>query len=232
MANRLSSYADRTDILNSKASCLSPYLHFGQISPLDIALKIKSSRGHQVEQKEAFLEELLVRRELAINFVHFEKEYDNLDCLPDWAAKTLDAHENDEREYHYTATELEAAKTHDPAWNAAMIEMKQRGYLHNHLRMYWGKKIIEWTNTTGHAYRTTLELNNRYFLDGRDPNSYANVLWLFGLHDRAHQERPIFGKVRYMSFDGLKRKFDVSSYVDHVSTKYQQPVHGTNDDNS
>ena len=226
LSERLSKYQDRPAILESNTSFLSPYLHFGQISPIEIAMAIKSSRGHQNSAKEAFMEELLIRRELAINFVYYEKAYDSPNCLPDWAADTLAEHESDERKHVYTSTELEAAETHDPAWNAAMIEMKQRGYLHNHLRMYWGKKIIQWTNTTGHAYRTALELNDRYFVDGRDPNSYSNVLWLFGLHDRAHQEREIFGKVRYMSYDGLKRKMDIDQYVDQIENTYGVKING------
>ncbi len=227
ISSRLSKYEDRPAVLESNTSFLSPYLHFGQISPVEIALAIRSSRGHRKSAKDSFMEELLIRRELAINFVHYEKDYDSLNCLPDWAAITLAEHESDERQNVYTSTELESAETHDPAWNAAMIEMKQRGYLHNHLRMYWGKKIIQWTNTTGHAYRTALELNNRYFIDGRDPNSYSNILWLFGLHDRAHQEREIFGKVRYMSHDGLKRKMDVDQYVDQIETEYDVKIKGT-----
>jgi deoxyribodipyrimidine photo-lyase len=229
ISNSLSAYDDRTDILQAQVSRLSPYLHFGQISPLQVAAEIASSRGHRKESKESFLEELLVRRELAINCVQFHREYDSLRCLPDWAIKTLDEHESDERPYHYTASELEQAETHDSAWNAAMIQMRAEGYLHNHMRMYWGKKIIEWTNTIQHAYRVTLELNNRYFLDGRDPNSYANVAWLFGLHDRAHQEREVFGKVRYMSEGGLRRKFDVDEYVRHVADKHQIEIKGCSD---
>ena len=227
LTNSLSKYDERTSVVDSHASLLSPYLHFGQISPVAVANAVKSSRGHEIDSKQAFLEELLVRRELAINFVHYQSDYDSLQCLPDWAAETLRQHESDERPYHYTASELEEAKTHDPAWNAAMQEMKLRGYLHNHLRMYWGKKIIEWTNTVQHAYRTALQLNNRYFLDGRDANSYTNVAWLFGLHDRAHQERPVFGKVRFMSADGLKRKIDVEQYIRHVEQTYSVEIHAT-----
>lgn len=223
--DRLSSYGDRKDLIDQKVSYLSPYLHFGQISPIEVALEIKSSSGNS-EQQENFLDELIVRRELAMNFVHYESDYDGTNALPDWAAETLRQHEDDEREHQYTASQLEAAETHDPAWNAAMLQMKHRGYLHNHLRMYWGKKIIEWTNTTNHAYRTALALNNKYFLDGRDANSYANVLWLFGLHDRAHQERDIFGKVRYMSLGGLKRKCDIEQYIDNVSTQYDVEIKG------
>lgn len=227
--NRLAAYGNRKDLINERVSYLSPYLHFGQISPVEVALQIKDLRRDS-EQTESFLDELIVRRELAINFVHYEKEYDSTKCLPDWARETLERHEDDEREYQYTSSELEAAETHDPAWNAAMTEMKHRGYLHNHLRMYWGKKIIEWTNTTNHAYRTTLELNNKYFLDGRDANSYANVLWLFGLHDRAHGEREVFGKVRYMSYDGLRRKCDLEEYIQKVSESYGVTITGHHDD--
>lgn len=218
-SNALKSYHERGDILDENVSFLSPYLHFGQISPLQVASQIRSWRGNR-EASDAFMEELLVRRELAVNFVHFEPQYDSLQSLPDWAAETLADHEDDDREHQYTASELENGQTHDEVWNAAMTEMRHRGYLHNHLRMYWGKKLIEWTNTTQHAYRVALNLNNRYFLDGRDTNSYASVLWLFGLHDRAHAERPIFGKVRYMSADGLRRKFDVDSYVQKIQRRY------------
>lgn len=223
--SRLSSYGDRKNLINERVSYLSPYLHFGQISPLQVALTIRSVSRDE-SQRESFLDELIVRRELAVNFVHYEKDYDSTRALPDWAAETLAQHEDDEREHQYTAAELEAAETHDSAWNAAMTEMKHRGYLHNHLRMYWGKKIIEWTNTTNHAYRTALELNNKYFLDGRDPNSYANVLWLFGLHDRAHGERDVFGKVRYMSSNGLKRKCDIEEYITSISDRYDVEIKG------
>ncbi len=221
LSNSLSRYEQRTQILNENVSHLSPYLHFGQISPMEVALEIKAC-GVSTAAQDAFLEELLVRRELAINFVHYESDYDSLSSLPDWAAETLSKHEDDARDHQYTKAELENGETHDEAWNAAMTQMRHRGYLHNHLRMYWGKKIIEWTNTTRHAYRIALALNNRYFLDGRDASSYTNILWLFGLHDRAHQERDIFGKVRYMSPDGLKRKFDVEAYVRHVAECYDE----------
>ena len=226
--SRLADYGNRNDLTDARVSYLSPYLHFGQISPVQVALQIKAL-ARNGEQTESFLEELIVRRELAINFVHYEKDYDSTKCLPDWATETLDKHEDDRREYQYTTSELEAAETHDPAWNAAMTEMKHRGYLHNHLRMYWGKKIMEWTNTINHAYRTTLALNNKYFLDGRDANSYANVLWLFGLHDRAHAEREVFGKVRYMSYDGLKRKCDLKEYIRKVSKVHAVTISGHRD---
>ena len=154
---------------------------------------------------------------MAVNFVYFESDYDSYTCLPGWALETLEQHKNDERPFHYTRNQLEMAETHDAAWNAAMKEMRLTGYMHTYMRMYWGKKILEWTPTPSYAYATALYLNNKYFIDGRDPNSYANIAWLFGLHDRPWQERPVFGKVRYMNENGLKRKFDIDAYIDRVS---------------
>lgn len=210
---RLSDYRDRSAVNQENVSHLSAYLHFGQISPLAVYDAVGKAKANR-ESRDDFLEELLVRRELSFNFVHYESDYDSLSALPGWAEETLKQHEDDPRSHHYTAQELEGAETHDEAWNAMMREMKVRGYLHNHLRMYWGKKIIEWTNTVDHAHRTALSLNNKYFIDGCDANSFANILWLFGLHDRAYGERDVFGKVRYMSKGGLERKFDVEQYVE------------------
>ena len=215
----LRGYADaRNDPAKPQASRLSPYLHFGQISPVEVAFKVcRASSGTEAD-KEAFLEELIVRRELAINFVTYCADYDKYACLPDWAAGTLEEHRDDIRPSRYTRQQLENAETGDAYWNAAMREMVKTGYMHNYMRMYWGKKIIEWTNTPEYAFSTTLYLNNKYFLDGRDPNSYAGVAWLFGLHDRAWAERDVFGKVRYMSSSGLKSKFDIDAYVDWVDS--------------
>ncbi len=191
------------------------YLHFGQISPIYVALQVLESAATRAV-KDSFIEELVVRRELAINFVQFTTNYDRYACLPAWARRTLSKHEEDEREHRYTRRELETARTHDPYWNAAMREMRYTGYMHNYMRMYWGKKILEWTGSPSHAYRVALDLNNKYFLDGRDPNSYANVAWVFGLHDRPWGEREIFGTVRYMSASGLERKADIERYVEKV----------------
>jgi deoxyribodipyrimidine photo-lyase len=214
---RAAGYAEaRNDPADPSTSALSPYLHFGHISPVEIAHKIESASGPSRADKDTFLEELIVRRELAVNFVEFEEHYDSYRCLPAWARKTLAKHENDERPHRYTAAQLENAETHDPYWNAAMNEMRVTGYMHNYMRMYWGKKILEWSDTPEQAYRTTLAINNRWFLDGRDPASYANVAWIFGLHDRPWQERPIFGTVRYMAASGLERKFDIDGYVRRV----------------
>lgn len=197
-------------------SQMSPYLHFGQISPLCLARQIQAS-PHSIEKNgDAFLEQLIVRRELAMNFVAYTPDYDAFSCLPNWAQATLREHEADRREYLYSMDELDSANTHDPYWNAAMQEMKQTGFMHNYMRMYWGKKILEWTHSPEEAFATTLALNNRYFLDGRDPNSYAGVAWLYGVHDRAWNERPIFGKVRCMTASGLERKCDMQAYIRKV----------------
>jgi deoxyribodipyrimidine photo-lyase len=196
-------------------SHMAMYLHFGQISPLEIALSVRNSDAPE-PVKESFLEELIVRRELAINHVLCTANYDKYACLPAWAKASLRKHRRDRREYKYTLSQLENAETHDPYWNAAMLEMRHTGYMHNYMRMYWGKKIIEWSNTPEHAFRVALRLNNKYFLDGRDPSGFANVGWLFGLHDRPWAERPIFGMVRYMNAAGLERKSEPQAYVQKV----------------
>lgn len=212
-------YADRDpDPLAPAVSHLSPYLHFGQISPVFVVRAVRSTR-RRGEDRDAFVEELVVRRELAINHVRHESDYDSYSALPEWARETLAEHRDDERDHVYTSHELEEGRTHDPAWNACMAEMRATGYLHNHLRMYWAKQVIGWTNTPEHAFRTLLELNNRYFLDGRDPNSFANVAWAFGLHDRAFGEREVTGKVRPMTSGGLDRKFDVDAWLADVRSR-------------
>ncbi|RQD82166.1 MAG: deoxyribodipyrimidine photolyase, partial [Methanocalculus sp. MSAO_Arc2] len=189
-------------------SGLSPYLHFGQISPGEVA---RASAG-----LDGFLEELIVRRELAVNFVWYNDAYDHVSCLPAWAATTLAEHADDQREYTYSYDELRRADTHDPYWNAAQNEMLVCGRMHNYMRMYWGKKILEWSETPETGYHHAVLLNDTYELDGRDPNGYAGVAWCFGKHDRAWKERPIFGKVRYMNANGLKRKGDIEGYVRRV----------------
>jgi deoxyribodipyrimidine photolyase len=172
--------------------------------------------------RAAFLEELIVRRELAVNFVFYTPDYDSITCLPAWAGKTLAEHATDPREHRYPREELEAARTHDPYWNAAMREMKHTGFMHNYMRMYWGKKILEWSAAPAEAFATTLAINNKYFLDGRDPNSYAGVAWVFGKHDRAWFERSVFGKVRYMAAAGLERKCDIKAYVRKVEQRVRR----------
>jgi deoxyribodipyrimidine photo-lyase len=191
-------------------SNLSPYLHFGQISPLYVALKVTGAAG---KGKDGFLEELIVRRELSFNFVYYNHQYDQYEALPPWALRTLNFHARDKREYTYSQEEFETAKTHDPYWNAAQNEMVRTGKMHGYMRMYWGKKILEWTESPQGGFRIALYLNNKYELDGRDPNGFTGVAWCFGKHDRAWAERPVFGKVRYMNANGLRRKFDADAYV-------------------
>lgn len=203
----------RNDPSKECVSHLSPYLHFGQISPLEVAMEV---RKHPSEGADIFLEELIVRRELAINFVYYNPRYDSYECLPDWARRTLEEHADDPREYVYTIEDLENARTHDPYWNAAQMEMLKAGYMHGYMRMYWGKKILEWSPTPREAFERALYLNNKYQLDGRDPNSFAGIAWCFGKHDRAWPARPVFGKVRYMNDAGLKRKFAIDVYVKRI----------------
>lgn len=195
-----------------QVSMLSPYLHFGQISPVEIALAVRDAQAPD-EARASFLEELIVRRELAANFVDTTPDYDRFESLPAWAQRSLALHARDKREHLYDYEALAGARTHDPYWNAAMQEMRLSGFMHNHMRMYWGKKVLEWSPSPQEGYRTLLQLNNSYFLDGRDASSYSNVGWVFGLHDRPWPERPIFGNVRYMNAAGLRRKTDIEVYV-------------------
>ena len=218
IGRKLDGYADRRNDPNlDGTSNLSPYLHFGQISPLQIALAVSQM---QSPGKGAFLEELIVRRELSFNFVYYNHQYDGYECLPPWVRRTLDFHRRDRRQYVYSLEEFETAKTHDPYWNAAQKEMTLTGKMHGYMRMYWGKKMLEWSRSPEEGFRIALHLNNKYELDGRDPNGYAGA-WCFGKHDRAWAERPVFGKVRYMNAAGLKRKFDPDAYVrkvEHIET--------------
>ncbi|WP_462273181.1 deoxyribodipyrimidine photo-lyase [Methanohalophilus sp.] len=215
ISGRLGDYAEKRNDPNLDfLSGMSPYLHFGQISPLEIALKVQDAKS---SGSTAYMEELVVRRELAMNFVYYDQDYDSLGCLPDWAKKTLAEHRDDFRQYIYTLEEFEQAQTHDPYWNAAQNEMVLTGKMHGYMRMYWGKKILEWTESPEDAYQIALYLNNKYELDGRDSNGYAGIAWCFGKHDRAWKERDIFGKVRYMNANGLKRKFDADGYVAKIS---------------
>jgi len=214
LKNKLDRFADlRNDPTADYASNMSPYLHFGQISPLYIALEVSktSSAG-----KDAYLEELIVRRELSFNFVFYNDRYDSFACLEPWAKRTLNFHRSDKREYVYTFEQFEKAQTHDPYWNAAQKEMVLTGKMHGYMRMYWGKKILEWSRNPQTGFKIALQLNNKYELDGRGPNAFAGVAWCFGKHDRAWGERATLGKIRYMNAAGLKRKFDAEAYVKKI----------------
>lgn len=197
-------------------SNLSAYLHFGQISAQRVAREIqKSSFGNPV--KEGFLEELIVRRELADNFCFYNQNYDNFEGFPDWAKQTLNKHRKDKRPYLYSLEQLEQSKTHDLLWNAAQMQMIKTGKMHGYMRMYWCKKILEWTRSPEDAQKIAIYLNDKYELDGRDPNGYAGVAWsIGGVHDRAWGERPVFGKTRYMSYNGCRSKFRIDEYIQRV----------------
>jgi len=175
--------------------------------------------GPHPEAREGFLEQLVVRRELSDNFCLHNPHYDSLAGIPDWARTTLDAHRDDPREFVYDMDRLEAGRTHDPLWNAAQMEMVRSGTMHGYMRMYWAKKILEWSATPEEAVSHAICLNDRYELDGRDPNGYVGVLWAMGgVHDRGWKERPVFGKIRYMNFAGCKRKFNINAYIEMWDT--------------
>lgn len=212
--NKLDGYEKyKNDPNKDYLSNMSLYLHFGQISPLYIALEVLKSNA---SGKDAYLEELIVRRELSMNFIYYNKNYDSFIGLSEWAKKTLSEHRNDKRTPIYSLQELENAETEDPYWNASQKEMMFKGKMHGYMRMYWGKKILEWVQNPEKAYKIAIYLNNKYEIDGRDPNGFTGVAWCFGKHDRAWKEREIFGKVRYMNANGLKRKFDADAYVKKI----------------
>ncbi len=204
------------------SSRLSSYLHFGFLSSLEIAFAVKDSDAPD-ESKDAFLEELIVRRELAYNFTNFNDKYDSLDSLPDWVQKTLREHKDDERPEVFTLKELENCETYDELWNATQREMNETGEVHNYVRMLWGKLVIQWTKNYEDAFQILEHLNNKYCLDGRNPNSYAGILWCFGKHDRAWQEREIFGKLRYMTSDSTGKKFDSKKYIEWTKSLKDNP---------
>jgi deoxyribodipyrimidine photo-lyase len=217
ISHKLKDYGElRSDPSLDCVSHMSPYLHFGQVSPLYIAMQVQEAGRIPSKTREAYLEELLVRRELAMNFAHYNPLYDSFRAIPDWAKRTLKGHQKDKREYVYSQDELEEARTHDPYWNAAQKEMVVTGKMHNYMRMYWGKKILQWSTDPEEAFRIAVYLNNKYELDGRDPNSFAGVSWCFGKHDRPWGERKVFGQVRYMNDAGLRRKFKIDDYVKKV----------------
>jgi deoxyribodipyrimidine photo-lyase len=211
---KLDSYSnDRNDPNKNGISNISPYLHFGHISAQRIALIL--NQFQEDESVASYLEELIIRRELSDNFCYYNPNYDNFEGFHDWAKTSLNMHREDRREHLYTLAEFEKANTHDELWNAAQLEMVTTGKMHGYMRMYWAKKILEWTKSPEEALEFGIYLNDKYELDGRDPNGYVGLAWsIGGVHDRAWGERPVFGKVRYMNFNGCKRKFNVNQYID------------------
>jgi deoxyribodipyrimidine photo-lyase len=207
-------------------SCMSPYLHYGHVGPITIALAVDAAAKAHPKLKgarDSYFNELIVWRELAINFVRYTPNYDSPDCAENWAKETIAAHARDEREHLYTLRQLENAQTYDDLWNAGQIQMVRYGWMHNYLRMYWAKKILEWTPNVETAMKYSIYLNDKYFLDGRDPNGYAGIAWaILGKFDRAWGSRPIFGKIRYMSGVSTGKKFDSKKYIEQMEILPQQ----------
>jgi len=198
-------------------SRLSPYLHFGHIGPHTVALAVESAKAPRAAKND-FLDQLITWRELSINFAHFNPLYDSIESAPDWAQRTLSRHASDKRPVIYSRQQLECAETHDGLWNAAQRQMLHAGWIHNYMRMYWAKKILEWSESPAIAYQTAVYLNDKYFLDGRDPNGYAGIAWaIAGKFDRPWFERPIFGSVRYMSGNAARKKFDADKYIEQMA---------------
>ena len=215
-----------------KTSQLSAWLHYGKISEYEIVKSVFDKQpanwslddltpngGKNMDffngndSVQGFLDEVITWREVGFHFAHHRADYDQFDSLPDWAIKTMRDHEADEREFIYTLEEFEFSKTHDEIWNAAMTQLRETGIIHNYLRMLWGKKVIEWTEDHRTALDYLIELNNKYSIDGRDPNSYSGIFWCFGRFDRAWQERPVFGKLRFMSSDSTRKKVKLNGYL-------------------
>ncbi|QDU54934.1 deoxyribodipyrimidine photolyase [Aeoliella mucimassa] len=237
LKHKLDRYGEeRNEPQKEVSSGFSPYLHFGHLSvhqvfaelveqlkwtPNKLAKKANGSRSGwwgMEETYESFLDELVTWRELGFNMCSRQEDYTHYESLPDWAKETLGEHASDDREFTYTLEEFEQANTHDELWNAAQNQLVREGYIHNYLRMLWGKKILEWTESPQDALAVMIELNNKYALDGRNPNSYSGIFWVLGRYDRAWgPERPIFGKIRYMSSDNTARKVKVKQYIE----KYQ-----------
>jgi len=217
LTNALPRYSrDRNDPVRDAVSRLSPYLHFGHCAPQRVLLEVQKATVEE-ETKEAFIEQLLVRRELADNYCYFNDKYDDYRGLPAWARATLDYHRRDRRKAVYSRSQFESGETHDDLWNAIEYELVETGYIHGYLRMYWAKKLLEWSPAPEEAFDTAVYLNNRYELDGRDPNGYVGCAWsIGGLHDRPWPERPVYGNVRSMSRKGMERKLDVAAYIRSV----------------
>jgi deoxyribodipyrimidine photo-lyase len=219
---RLDGYAERrNDPSRDGQSELNPYLHYGQLSSATVVRAVLEAAGEQPKLQadaEAFIEEINVRKELSDNFCLYNPDYDSLRGAPEWARRSLEKHQPDPREHNYASKQLEAAETHDEAWNAAQRQLTRTGKIHGYMRMYWAKKVLEWSDTPQSALETLLYFNDFYHIDGGDPNGYVGIMWsIAGVHDRPWGERPIYGTVRSMVYNGLKRKFDIQAYIDQYS---------------
>ena len=222
----------------NKTSRLSPWLHFGKISEYEIVKTALSQQPNGWDLNkitynngstggffngdpniDSFLDEVITWREVGFHYAHHRSDYHKYESLPDWAKKTLDKHRGDLRKWHYSYEELSQSKTHDEIWNAAQTQLREEGIIHNYLRMLWGKKVIEWTDKPETALQYLIDLNNTYAIDGRDPNSYSGIFWCFGRFDRAWQERPIFGKIRYMTSKSARNKIKLKQYLQQFRTQ-------------
>ncbi|CAK9817104.1 Deoxyribodipyrimidine photo-lyase [Anthophora plagiata] len=215
LQNRLKMYADkRNNPLSNAISDLSPWFHFGMISIQRSILEIKEYKKLHSKSVESFMEEAIIRRELSDNFCFYNEKYDLVEGAHSWAIETLNKHRKDKRKYMYSLNQLEDSQTHDDLWNACQNQMVTIGKMHGFLRMYWAKKLLEWTETPETALEWANYLNNKYSIDGCDPNGYVGCMWsICGIHDQGWREREIFGKIRYMNYEGCKRKFDVAEFV-------------------
>ncbi|KAL4716848.1 hypothetical protein ACJJTC_012659 [Scirpophaga incertulas] len=212
----------RNDPTVDALSNLSPWFHFGQISVQRVCLCVQELKSKYTESVNAFLEEAIVRRELADNYCFYCENYDNIEGASSWAQKTLNDHRKDKRSHIYTLEQLANAETHDELWNSAQLQLVREGKMHGFLRMYWCKKVLEWSPSPEDALRYSIYLNDHYSIDGRDPNGYVGCMWsVCGIHDQGWAERAVFGKVRYMNYDGCKRKFNVAAFV----ARYGGKVH-------
>lgn len=217
LRNKLHNYVrDKNNPTIDGQSNLSPYLHFGHLSAQRIALNIKKYFPESINT-EVFLEELIVRKELAENFCYFNNNYDSFEGFKDWAKTTLNDQRKVARDYLYTLEEFEYCKTHEDLWNAAQLEMVKTGKMHGYMRMYWAKKILEWSKSPEEAMRIAIYLNDKYELDGEDSNGYCGIAWsIGGIHDRAWFNRNVYGKIRYMNKNGCAKKFDIKEYLKKV----------------
>jgi deoxyribodipyrimidine photo-lyase len=222
ISTKLHGYSEqRNDPSVDGLSHLSPYLHFGHIASLRVIYEVQealSKDSSLQKDADALIEEMVVRKELSDNFCYYNTHYTSLAGAPEWAQKTLQKHANDNREFIYSRTQFEDAKTHDHAWNAAQLQLRKEGKMHGYMRMYWAKKVLEWSASPEEALQTLLYLNDFYSIDGGDPNGYVGILWsIAGVHDRPWGERPVYGTIRSMVYGGLKRKFDILEYIEKYS---------------
>jgi deoxyribodipyrimidine photo-lyase len=214
--------ADRSRPEVDGSSKMSPYLHYGHLGPQTIALAVdaaakKHPTAEMKKSRDGYFNELIVWRELSVNFVRYQAEYDSPGCADNWAKETIEEHDKDEREVLYKLDQMELGRTHDELWNAAQLQMVRYGWMHNYLRMYWAKKILEWTPDVAAAMKVGVYLNDKYEIDGRDPGGYAGIAWsMLGKFDRAWFDRPVFGKRRYMSGGSTGRKFGSELYIAQV----------------